>query len=387
VAPFLGLLVLVVAALGCGPIAPVPSVSPGASSATEGPSPLTTPNASPASTSTIAPAPQSLTITLLAPEFVPSPSLRSFGSEMLWTAGPRSTADIWRAAPGQAPERIFENPLRDSLIREVVRNEAGYAFVESNDRAYGPGGWRVWYLPKGSGTPTEVDRGASPNAGGPPGVSLDDLRLAWAGFDEPAAGSYSFLRVAEVSHLATFDTVLQLPIEDGLIWTPILDGYDVWYAVINADFEQTGVGDEFHIESIDLSSANRGRTRFAGTANDFAPAVSPTTILWKTVAPGFAALNWGAIHALDRASGRMDALPIDNANNPSVGGRFGTFEEISRSKLLLYDRANGDLIDMTASLPKGTTSVGEQSVSGSLLVFAVTIGSGLTQVAWAMLPE
>jgi hypothetical protein len=157
--------------------------------------------------------------------------------------------------------------------------------------------------------------------------------------------------------------------------------------IIHADFEQTGAGDEFHIESIDPSSPGRERTRFAGTANDFAPAVSPTTILWKTVAPGYAALNWGAIRALDRASGRVDLLPVDAANNPTLGSHFGTFEEISRSRLLLYDPVSSDLLDMTGSLPDGATSLSLQSVAGNLLVFSLTIGTGSSQIAWAALPE
>jgi hypothetical protein len=372
---------LILGAFGaCQPVAPSPNRSPDA------PFVSAPRSAVPSAEPTASRAPLTLALTLLSPEFVPSSSLRSLGSELVWTSGPESTADIWRAVPDGDPERVFENPRRDSFITQVARNATGYAFVETNDAAFGPGGWRVWYLPTGSATATEVDRGSSPAAGGPPGIDLDGRRLAWAGFDEPPSGNYSFLRVADVGALADVDTVLELAIEDGLLWTPVLDGNLVWYAVIHADFEQTGVGDEFHIESIDLGGS-LDRVRFAGTANDFDPAVSPSTIMWKTVRPGYAALSWGELHVRDRATGRVRDLEIDLAASPSIGDRFATFDEITRQRLLLYDIPNDTLTDVSDAVPAGTTSVTTISVSGRLLVCAVGLGDAATQIAWAVLPE
>ena len=375
-------IVLVVAASigACAPVTPNPTMVAGRPSAEA--SPAGGPSAGP----TASRAPLTLSLTLLAPELVPSSGLRSFGTELVWASGTGSPADIWHAVPGQVPERVFENPRRDSFVAEIVRGPAGYAFVETNDAAYGPGAWRVWYLPTGAAKPTEVDRGSSPAAGGPPGLALDDRRLAWAGIDEPASGNYSFLRVAALGDLVGVETILELPIEDGLLWTPVLDGDILWYAVIHADFEQTGVGDEFHIESVDLSTSSRDRTRFAGTANDFDPAVTPATIMWKTVRPGFAALSWGVPHVLDRATGQVHDLPIDRANNPTIGDRYATIEEITRQRLLLVDTATGELIDVSDALPAGTTSVSMISVSASLLVCAVAIGEAPPRIAWAQLP-
>jgi hypothetical protein len=364
----------------CTPVAPSPTGS------AEIPPASVPASAIPSTEATASRVPLKLALTLLPSEFVPSSSLRSLGSELVWTTGPGSTADIWRAVPGEVPERVFENPRRDSFVTQVARNATGYAFVEANDAAYGPGGWRVWYLPLGAATATEVDRGSSPAAGGPPGIDLDDRRLAWAGFDEPPSGNYSFLRVADLADLAGVDTILEVPIEDGLLWTPVLDGSLLWYAVIHADFEQTGAGDEFHIESIDLGGS-RDRVRFAGTANDFDPAVTPSAIMWKTVQPGYAALTWGDLHVLDRSTGRVRDLPIDRANSPSVGDRFATFEEITRKRLLLYDIPHDELIDVSDGLPPGTTTVTAVSVFERLLVCAVGIGSAPPQIGWALLPE
>jgi hypothetical protein len=377
--------IVVAASVGaCGPVTPSPSRPSGS---IDPPTTTPPPSGFPSAEPTPSRASLKLSLTLLPPEFLPSSSLRSFGSEIVWTTGPDSTADIWHTVPGEAPERLFENPRRDSFVTQVARNAAGYAFVETNDAVYGPGGWRVWYLPTGSEKPTEVDRGSSPAAGGPPGIDLDDRRLVWAGFDEPASGSYSFLRAADIGDLAHADTILKLAIDDGLLWTPVLDGNLIWYAVIHADFEQTGVGDEFHIESIDLGSPSRERRRFAGTANDFAPAVTSNTIMWKTVQPGYSALTWGDLHVQDRATGRVRDVEIDRADSPSIGDRFAAFEEITRKRLLLYDISDGELIDASDALPPGMTSVTSVTVAGKLLVCAVAAEQAPPQIAWALLPE
>jgi hypothetical protein len=271
-------------------------------------------------------------------------------------------------------------------VTQVAKSAAGYAFVEANDAAYGAGGWRIWFLPTGVGAPIKVDAGTSPGAGGPPTIALDGDRIAWAGFDEPARGPLSFLKVAAIASLSEVRTVITEPIEDGLLWTPVLDRSTLWYAVIHADFAHTGRGDEFHIESVDLDTPDLKSVRFAGTGNDFEPAISPAWVVWKTTKAGIAALSWGALHIRNRESGSETTIPVDRARSASVGDRFVTFQEISRQRLLLYDTATSELLDLTGSLPKGTKTVSLESVAGNLLVCAVSIDDAPPRIATAILP-
>lgn len=325
----------------------------------------------------------------LLPEAFTSNDPQTFGSELVWAMGGDAAPDLWRFEParGGAPERLFVNPRRASVVGNVVRSEAGYAFAERNDEAFGDGGWRVWFLPAGAATPVEIDRGTATGARGFPTLALDDRRLAWAGFTEPPAGAKSFLRVAEIGSPAGPTTLLDLPIEEALIWYPILEANTVWYARILADFDYSGEGDEFHIESRNLADPGAPPTRFPGTANDFNLAVSERFFAWKTSKPGFAALNWGDIWLQPRGGGNATRLEVQNADEPSIGDRFVTFRELTSSKLVVYDLVRSELVDVTAALPVGFTRVGGQAISGDLLVCYVFADDGPPRIAWAMLPE
>jgi hypothetical protein len=210
----------------------------------------------------------------------------------------------------------------------------------------------------------------------------------WAGYDEPSDEYFSFLRVAAIDDLATVETILRLPIEDALFRTPVLDGDDLWYVAVDPDFKLTGVGDESHVEWIDLGSSTRTRQRFAGTADDADADVTPSMVIWKTVAHGIAYLSWGDLHALDRATGHEVQIPIDHANRPSLGNRFATFEEVTKSRLLVWDTEVGNLLDGAAWLPPGTKFVTSESLSGRLLACAIAEGADVQpQIAWVELPE
>ena len=371
-------LVLVAVLVGCTP-APSPERTDG--------DPPATPAASGAVARSPVPraSPPDVTIELLAPEFVPSAALQSFGAEIAWTAGPTSTADLWAFVPGAAPRRLYENPRRDTFIPFVARSDRGYAFLETED--FLEGEWWAWFLPAGSAVPIEIDRGLAPNSGGPPGIAIDNDRLAWAGFEEPAAGPVSILRVVDLDRLDAVETLFTMPIEDALFWYPTLDGDRLWYAAVDMDFVVTGTAEEFHIESLDLAAALRRRDRFPGTGNDFDPAVTPGFVAWKTVEPDYAPHNWGTLRVLDRDTGGEIVLDVDRGMHPSIGDRYVAFEEITQKRLLLYDLVEQRMVDLSDALPAGTTAISRQSIAGNLLTFMVAIeGFEAPRLAWAWLP-
>lgn len=305
--------------------------------------------------------------------------------QVLWTAGEGWPSELWRYIPGSpAPERLFASPREDSSISAVAAASSGYAFVELSKPAFGKGGWRIWFLSGPGEEPVELDRGRARGAGFAPTIAMDDERIVWAGFDEPSSGAVSRLSMVSIGDLAAVTELRTLPIRDGLLWYPTLNGDELWYGIIRADFELTGVGDEFHLETLDLANPASLPARFRGTGNDFNPAVNDAYVAWKTTEPGDAALSWGTIFVMDRRSEAVATIPVANADRPSIGDRYVAFEEISRSRLAVYDTRTGSVIDLAPAGAPG--SYGGHSISGRLLTFYTQTGEK-PQIGWAILPE
>lgn len=308
----------------------------------------------------------------------PRSGLRSAGSEMTWSTG----SEIWRYAPGDVQPELVHSMDGPFEVIDVARSARGYAFTERNHRN---GAWRLSWLADGASEPIVVDHGVAAGALAPT-IAIDDRRLAWAGFDEPDAGALSFLRVVDLEAPTAVRELLSLPIADGLLWYPVLDGGTLWFAIIHADFEGTGKGDEFHLETIALGDAGARPRRFAGVANDFEPAVSPTNVAWKTVEPGLAALTWGEVHILDRDTGETRRVPLPNLNHPSLGRRFLAFDEISRHRLLLFDLARGEVLEVPGPRDGSDTTFSGASLAGDLWTFIIGTDDG-PRIGWARLPE
>jgi hypothetical protein len=305
-------------------------------------------------------------------------ALASTGDHLYWGSG----SAIWRFTPGDPnPERVYESPAEDGLIWDVAAADDAFAFSELLESPAGT--WRVSYVAGDGATPVELDR-AIAERGAPPTLAVDGRRIAWAGFDESSGAPRSFLRVVERASPDAATTLLDLDIDDGLLWYPQLDRETLWYGIIEPDFEGTTAGDDISIATIDLTNPSAGPSRFDGRGNDFNPAVSADYVVWKSVEPGFAALTWGQLQVLDRNSnGRL--LIADQANNPSIGSRFVAFEEITHRKLLLYDLATRVMVEIPDPMHGANGTVGPVAISGSLLGFNVS-AKGSKTVYWTILP-
>jgi len=109
-------------------------------------------------------------------------------------------------------------------------------------------------------------------------------------------------------------------------------------------------------------------------------------VVWKTAEPGDSALNWGALRVLDRQSGAVTAIPVAKANRPSLGDRFVAFDEITHTRLVVYDLATELLVELGRA-DAATPTYGGVSVSGSLLAFLMQDGAGQPRIGWANLPK
>ena len=331
-------------------------------------------------TSTPAPSsPTEFTLEKIDRAFPSVTALTSTGDHLYWASG----ATIWRFTPGDPDlQRVYENPAEGALIWDVAAIDAGFVFSELFESP--AGAWRVAYVAGDGATPVELDRGIA-ERGAPPTLAIDAGRIAWAGFDESSGAPRSFLRVVERARPDAATTLLDLDIDDGLLWHPQLDRDTLWYGIIVSDFEGTASGDDISIATIDLANPSAGPARFNGRGNDFNPAVAGVYVVWKSVEPGFAALTWGQLHALDRSSNERLFI-ADQANNPSIGSRFVAFEEISHHMLLLFDLATRTLVKIPDPMGAANGTVGPITISGNLLGFNVS-AKGSKTVYWAILPD
>jgi hypothetical protein len=226
------------------------------------------------------PAPSSPTEFVLEKIDRPFPAvtaLTSTGDHLYWG----SEATIWRFTPGDRdPQPVYENPAEGALIWDVEAVDDAFAFSEL--LVSPAGSWRVSYVAGDGATAVELDRGFA-ERGAPPTLAIDGGRIAWAGFVETSGAPRSFLRVVERASLDAPTTVLDLEIDDGLLWYPQLDRDTLWYGIIEPDFEGTGGGDDISIATIDLANPSAGPARFDGRDNDFNPAVAEDHVVWKSV--------------------------------------------------------------------------------------------------------
>jgi hypothetical protein len=332
--------------------------------------------------------PASIELHYLDPGYVPGDVPVSAAGQVLWAAGEKGLPEVWRYLPGSAaPERIFRSPRPHSLITSVVGSTTGYAFVEESEAAFGEGGWRVWYLAGPGAEPVELVRGVAKEAGFPPTLAMDDARVAWAGFDEPATGFVSRLGVAEIADIDRPQTLLERPIDQSLLWYPCLSGDELWYGTIAPNSDPTAIGPEYTLEMLDLSDPQSSPVPFGGHGHDFNPAVDDRYLVWKANVRGDAALNWGTLEVLDRRTQAVRTIPVDHANRPTLGSRYVAFDEILHARLAVYDLATGTVLDLAAE-GSGLTYAGE-TLSGNLLTFsaAEANGSGKPRIGWAILPE
>src|SRR5688572_17564551 len=330
---------------------PAPSATSWPASPGAVPSPLLTPSAS----GQASPTAGAIELHVLDPRHVPAGSPTAANGQVLWTAGEVWPSELWRYVPGSPePERLFSSPRKQSNITSFAAGSPGYAFVELSKPAFGDGGWRIWFLSGPGAEPVELDRGRAKASGYAPTIAMDDERIAWTAFDEPESGPVSRLRVVSMDQPDAVTTLREVAVRDELLWFPDLNGTELWFATIRADFDVTGVGDEFHIEMFDLANPDAPAVRFPGSANDFNPAVNDAFVAWKTAGPGDAALNWGTIHVLNRATQRETTIDVDKANRPTLGDRYIAFEEITRSRLAVYDTRTGSLVDLAPAGPVGS---------------------------------
>jgi hypothetical protein len=352
---------------------------------------------SPTNSSLSPTAPPDLTADLheLPAAYRPCSDIWNSGSELVWSnydVRHASCPDIWRYVPGAAaPERVYQSQDRGVVLDPVVEGNGAYAFLERANQGGVDLGWKLWYVPSPGALRVLLAQGVSGEQAAAT-LTADDQRLVWAVFNQsavqpassadPLDATTSSLHVAPWSDLRSVETRLNLPMHEGLIWYPDLNGDELWYGIIHGDWTNA-VQDDIRVQMINLGLAGSQPVTLPGVGREFNPAVNDDFIVYKRPDPGIAALNWGTIVVLDRRSHQTGDIAIDG-NRPTIGTRFVTWETITRSRLDVYDPSSGRTYTLR-TLDSG--GIAGPTIHGDLLTFAQFPQDGSsTTIWWGRLP-
>lgn len=374
-------LILVLA--GCGAPAPSP---------TSHGSPDTSPSAPGPTASAEASSPALQTGTIDQSFTTPALEYRSTGSYLLWSSGARlsKTAevapDLFGSTPGGSVSLLYDNPNRDSSLDFVGGEGTHIAFIETNERVFGLGGWKLWYL-SGPGTqPTEIDHGPG---GQLPFFALSGNRLVWtAVHGQPGQSQLLMVDLATMEHrvLLAADPV------HTQYWFPSIDGGHVVFGTV--ELSADGLSDQRHIYLLD-ADAPSPPTRLDSSSSASEPVIRDDNVVWKESDPSLNFLNAGTLVRYSLTTGLTTpvALPTVSAlgfTNPSMGNRFVAAWPDSLSDIYLLDlRDNAALkiIDLGPVTTDLTDTVARPHVAGDLLAYVFGPAVGDLELRWVMLPH
>lgn len=370
-------------AAGCQSQITPPATVPPSSGPTDGPR------------STVVAPDLSVDLHQLAAEYRPCSDVWNFGTELVWAnydTQHESCPDIWRYVPGTAaPERVYQSQNRGAVLGPVVGANGAYAFLERDQQGSVDLGWTLWSVPSAGAARVLIAQGVS-GANAAATLTADQQRLVWASFDQTAAHASSSadpldmttsrLHIAPWSDLRAIAAPLSVPMRQGLIWYPDLNGNELWYGIIHGDWTNA-VQDDMRIQMIDLADASSPPVTLPGVGREFNPAVNDDFIVYKRPDPGFAALNWGTIVVVDRHSHRASDI-ARSGNRPTIGNRFITYDTVARSRLDVYDPTVGRTYTLRSIDQGGIDGV---SIHGDLLTFVQFPENGIGTIWWGRLPS
>jgi hypothetical protein len=278
-----------------------------------------------------------------------------------------------------------EVPLRAAAVVEIVQiGVAGdrFAFVEQNERVFGVGGWRLWYISSPGQSAVELDRGG-PQGGmvtPPPTLAIDDGHLVWATFHQGASGPRSVLRVKDLATGAVRE-LEDSPFEQIQYWFPAINGENVVFGTVE--------GDDWHIRLGRLDGGWRTR-QLDQTGHAATPAISGNTIVWKH--GGASVFDWGTLVRYSIGDNEEHAIslgPQAAINYPSMGDRYVAVWGRDDTKFYLYDFRNDRVVRLSELAPTSTTAMVHPTAGGSvvtLILGSTSPDGGELQLQWAATP-
>ena len=323
----------------------------------------------------------------------PALDYRSTGTYLVWSSGARApeeedaAPDLFGAQPGATPSLLYDNPERHSRLEVVGGEGSRFAFMETNDQAFGLGGWKLWFIAAPGELPALIDHGAG---GQLPFFALSGDHLVWtAVHDDPEK---SELLIMDLTSMVT--TVLLSSAPDVVqYWFPAIDGRHVVYGTVEPtpDFSS----DQRHIYYLDLDDASAPPVRLDHSTSASEPAIRGDTVLWKESDPAMNFLNAGRFVRYSLQSENLTPLnfpipvPQGGFTDPSIGTRFATAWPEFPWAIYVADLQTGEIktiIDLGEPKVFPPDTVARPNVAGDLLAYVFGPAKGDLQLRWTYLP-
>jgi hypothetical protein len=216
----------------------------------------------------------------------------STGQYLIWSSGSRLGAaakvapDLFGSTPGGKVQLLYANPNRDSQLHPIAGDGSEFAFIEENYRAFGYGGWKLWYVARPGTRAIEIDHGVLSVI---PFFAISGKWLAWT----PGTEEKSELRIIDLTTM-TRRSLLSSPPRKTQYWYPAIDGDRLVYGTVELAPDEES--DERHVYLLNLD-ANPEPLRLDKSNSASQPAILGDDVVWKESDPSLSFdVGGGLVH-------------------------------------------------------------------------------------------
>lgn len=365
-------LVLAGAAIACTPAPPIPSSAP-TTSQPLGPSTA-----------------RWTTGVLDQSSTTPALEFRSTGTKLIWSTGVRTdrsadvAPDLFAARPGEDATILYDNPNRNSRLEYIDGVGDQVAFMERNDGAFGPGGWKLWYL---AGTDAElmlVDSGGGEQL---PFFGISAQYLVWTVITE--GSGVSELRSIDLRSMER-RVVASDRMSETQYWFPDVDGSRLVYGTVELSADRST--DARHVYFVDLEGDGNPR-RLDGSTSASEPAIHGDNVVWKESDPDLNFLVAGSLVRYSLLTNHRQPLLLPaptgtGFTDPSIGSRYATAWPETDRMLYVADLASGTypaILDLGPASADPHDAVGHADLAGDLLAYYYAPAGRDLELRWVRL--
>jgi hypothetical protein len=309
---------------------------------------------------------------------------------LIWSSGARAdrsadvAPDLFAAQPGGTATLLYDNPDRDSRLEYIDGARDRVAFMELNDRIFGRGGWKLWYLPGTEGKPVPIDSGAG---GQLPFFGISDRYLVWTVMT--GTPEMSELRSIDLQSMAR-RVIASDRSAHTQYWFPEIDGSRVVYGTVEPSADLSS--DQRHVYLLDLAGGSAPR-RLDQSSSASEPAIHGTDVVWKESDPDQNFLVAGSLIHYSLDADRQEPLQLPapagtGFTDPSIGDRYVTAWPQSDRLLYVADLQSGTypaILDLGTATTDPHDAVGHGDINGDLLAYIYAPAVGDLELRWVRL--
>ncbi len=320
----------------------------------------------------------------------PALEFRSTGTTLIWSSGARAdrsadvAPDLFAARPGDQATLLYDNPNRDSRLEYIDGAAEQVAFMERNERAFGLGEWRLWYLAGTDEEPMLIDSGGGEQL---PFFGISAHYLVWT----VLAGTpqVSELRAIDLRTMARRVVASDQPSQTQY-WFPDIDGSRLVYGTVEPSADRST--DQRHVYFVDLDGDETPR-RLDQSTSASEPAIRGDIVVWKESDPDLNFLVAGSLVRYSLVTNQGAPLPLPapqgtGFTDPSIGSRYVAAWPEADRMLYVADLQSGmfeEILDLGPAATDPHDAVGRADVAGDLLAYLYAPADGDLQLRWVQL--